>query len=122
MTAAINRRHLLAAAPVAVFMPAVAAEAACSVPVETPVMRAYREWRSFSAWVNSPATRGMDEEAFEALTAQLTAHVNHVIATQSESQVDVLIKMLVAVEDYQLFCGIEPLEAVEAEARALVGA
>jgi hypothetical protein len=93
-----------------------------SNPTETPVTQAYHEWKNFAEWVNSPATRGMDEAAFEDLTNRLTDHVDKVISTPSQTHLDLVVKFLAAVTDYQLFHGIEALETLEAEARALVEA
>ena len=97
----------------------VASAAAC---VDSPVRCAYREWRSYHDWAVSPAAHAFSEKEMEAVTAKMTEHVDRVIATPSGGIMDTLLKLVAAIEDYQLFHGIEALEGLEAEARALVRA
>lgn len=118
----VSRRTLMAAAPAAGIATLIAGAVPGQAMAETPVMRAYREWREFSNYVNGPATKGFSDDAIEALADRLTAFVGRVIAAPSQCDLDLVLKFLTAVEDYQLFYGLEPLEGLEAEARALVGA
>lgn len=115
----MQRRDLLTAAPVAGF----AALAAQMVEAagDTPVMQAYREWKAFSNWLNSAATRGMDEEEVATQTDILSEHVMRVVNAPSQSDRDVVVKFLTVTEDYQLLHGIEELQPLTGEARALIG-
>lgn len=58
----MNRRDLIKAAPVALV--------GCTLPVqaetETPVMKAYREWKACRDWIDSE-TGGMADEEFDAI-------------------------------------------------------
>lgn len=119
-TTHIPRRGFLKAIP--------AAGAALAVPAmagaegESPLRALYREWRDFSSWVNSPATKGITDEEFDRLTDVLNEHVARVVAAPSQSHLDTIIKFHVVVADYQFFNGIEDLEPLGDEARALVEA
>lgn len=114
----MKRRDLLT---VALAAPLAAVPAVAVAETETPVMRAYREWKRFSAWVNGPATRGYTDEQIEDLTGDLNRLVTRVVDAPSLSDRDMVVKFLTVVTDYQLFVGIPELERLEAEARALVG-
>lgn len=114
----MKRRNLLTAALAA---PLAAVPAVAAAETDTPVMRAYREWKRFSAWVNGPETRGYTDEQIEDLAGDLTRLVTRVVDAPLISDRDMVMKFLTVVSDYQLFIGIPELERLEAEARALVG-
>lgn len=122
-TAQFNRRDLLTAS-----VAATTAAAVSNLPLpaqaatETPVMRAYREYRAYAAWLNGPATNGMPTEEFDDLVDVLTDKVEQLVATPSETLMDTIIKFSAVVEDYQLFAHVDGLAPLEVEARALIGA
>ena len=85
-------------------------------------MQAYRDWAAYRDWLNGPATRGMENDAFDLLVDDMNEKVRNLVALPSQAQIDTIIKFLVVVEDYQFFANVEGLQGLEDEARALVGA
>ncbi|RWR28853.1 hypothetical protein D2T31_12130 [Sinirhodobacter populi] len=115
----MKRRDLLTAAlaaPLAA-VPAVAvAETA-----ETPVMALFREWASYWTWLNSPATREMDEDDFSKLTDHADDLTMRIAKTAAKNTRDLVAKF-VALSDYGEMGLPDPEKTPElwAEARALI--
>lgn len=111
----ITRRALMVAAPAVALAGPVSAEA------ETPVAALFREWREYYAWLNGPATRGIDNEDFDKLSDRLTDMEDRIIRTPAKGAQDVLMQVI-AYTGYG-DGGLPDLAAAPdfwAEARALV--
>lgn len=93
----IDRRQLLLGAPVAgavAIMPSFG-----SAGGDTPVMRLYREWRSHWDWLNSSATAGYDEGAFDLLCDKADRMAGEIIKEPSTGPHDTLAKLIAATND-----------------------
>lgn len=122
----ITRRALMVAAPaVALAGPAAAQGPMLNIgrPDETPVAALFREWRDYYAWLNGPATRGIDNEDFDKLSDRLIDMEDRIIRTPAKGAQDVLMQVI-AYTGYG-DGGLPDLAAAPdfwAEARALVAA
>jgi hypothetical protein len=67
----------------------------------SPVINAFFKWRERYEWVNSSATRGMDEDEFNALCDELRDLRNAVICQPSEGPADTLAKLVAFNENGQ---------------------
>lgn len=87
----MKRREFLIATPA---VAAAIAVPALSVPQieETPVMRAFREWEAYSAWVNTEAG-DLPEPEWDAAVNRLTDLEDEIIETPAESAFDVVAKV-----------------------------
>lgn len=93
----MNRRALIGSAPVAAFVTALTAgnvHAACGLIVEkpeTPVAAAYREWATFSHWLNKVAS----DDEFDAQVDRRTEMEEALFDLPAEGVEDVMLKLMV---------------------------
>lgn len=84
----MNRRELLKSAP------AIAAGFALPVaaaPSETPVMRAFREWQAYTAWLNAAP---MSDDEMAAATNVMTDMEDALMAIPAENAQDFIAKVV----------------------------
>lgn len=121
---AINRRRLLLAGPavaVAAAAPAAGAFEAAS-PEPTPVAVLFQQWKEYNTWLESPATDGMEEEAFDAAVDVRTDLENRMIETPAQDAADVLM-MITAYADFGIgeVPGRNQLPKLWEQVRAVLG-
>lgn len=124
----IDRRQLLAAAPAAGFAALVVGagpvEAACAMPVETPVGALFREWQEASRIedVAYAADEWGDGDEAKAASASRNGVEQRMIEEPAVNERDVLLKILAVTVFGQFGPNQERQHDLWAEARALVGA
>lgn len=90
----MNRRDL--------FISAAASAAAIAVPTirpqfeETPVMRAFREWQAYTAWLE---TVSMSDDDMEAATNVMTDMEDAMMAIPAENTADFIAKVVAYTHD-----------------------
>lgn len=99
----MKRRDLLAAAPVAVFLPAVPVEA-CAMPFdpapsETPIAQAFRRWAQASARI---ATDDLKDAEFDRQLLARSAAEIEINSLTAETAMDALMKVC-ASSDFGFF-------------------
>ena len=114
----MNRRRLLKLVPAALAAGAVPAAALCAVPQESAIARAYHEFMAHRAWVERSDLTD-DEMTDENDRAEVM--LRQIVAAKSESATDTAIKFLLVTQDYEALYGNPYREALESEARALIG-
>lgn len=91
----MNRRALLKLAPAALAATTAPAAALCIVdPLETPVMRLFREWQAGYEYLESPATDGIADEMFNAELDRVNALAERLVDIPSENAQDVCAKIV----------------------------
>ena len=119
----MKRRDLLAIAPVALMGCPAPARAACTLSVdETPVQRAYREWkRSLDAW-NADIERDPSDENGDRWCHATYRLADAVVGTPSTGPADFVYKLMAYCFNGQHELSFDDGAApIWAEARALVG-
>lgn len=123
----MNRRHLLTLAPAALAGCAAPVQAACSMPVETPIMALYRRYAEINAaseaYVYDPAD-GDDEDLVVDLLFlnERDAIEEQLMALPAVTAQDLAAKALVSHCHGDFTCLPYDRDPFWIEARALVGA
>ena len=119
----IDRRNLLTAAPAAGFAALVAGAVPVGAMVETPVQRAYHEWkRSLDAW-NADMERDSSDENGDRWCHATYRLADAVVNTPSTGPMDLVYKLMAYCFNGQHELSLdEGAEPIWSEARALVGA
>lgn len=104
MTRHTSRRHLLRGAAMLTAVPVAALGGVPMFDVivdpmplpqgDTPILALYRRWRAYRDWLNSPTTRGMPEEEYEALVDWLDPMEAEMDRLPAQTMTDLAAKVL----------------------------
>lgn len=113
----MNRRNLLTIAPAVLISCGAPANAACSMPMETPVAVLFREWKRLCALYET-----VPDAEVDAVADRRSEVAWAIYDTKATGAMDLLMKVVVATEWGE--CGIGDVGHSNpwAEVRALIGA